>query len=49
MKNLNEIAKLITEKEGNKKILNIGDVKEVLRIIDDCTNNKFYSWIKRRF
>ncbi len=49
MLNMNEIAARITKAEGKKRILNIGDVKEVLKIINDRTAGVFYKWARANF
>lgn len=35
VKNMNDLAKRITLREGKKKVLNIGDVREVLSCVAD--------------
>ena len=46
---LNTLAKQIAEREGLRKQVAIGDIKEVLRVLNDLTGKTFYSWIKKNF
>lgn len=43
---INEFAKLITEFEGKKKQINIGQVLEVCKVINKLTAGAFYKLIK---
>ncbi len=42
---ITDFTRVIAEKEGGKKSLNIGQIAEVLRIANDLTEGKFYSLI----
>ncbi len=44
--NINNFALEITEIEGGKVQVNIAQVKEILRIINDKTNGKFYELLR---
>jgi hypothetical protein len=43
---LNEIAKIVTLKEGLKKSVSIGQVKEILRILNQMTAGKVYKLLR---
>ena len=48
MKNMNQITKVVTEKEVGEIQISIAQVKEVLRILNDLTGGEFYPWIKAK-
>ena len=41
-----EFAKLVTKHEGKKKELDIAQVKEVLRVVNDLTRGILYKIVK---
>jgi hypothetical protein len=43
---INDFAKFITEFEGKKKQVNIGQVLEVLKVINKLTAGAFYKLIR---
>ena len=42
--NMHELAVKVCEIEGGKKQVNIADVKEIMRIIDDLTDGSIKKW-----
>lgn len=40
--NLNDFAKLVTQKEGKKKQVNIAQIKEILKIVNGLVNGILY-------
>ena len=45
--NINDFAKKVTEEEGLKKSISIGQVKEVLKIVNKLLCGKLYSLIRK--
>ena len=46
---MNTIARHITVLEGKKKSINIAQVKEVLKIINNQTDGSFYPFLKNKY
>ena len=44
--NKNDLARIITLMEGKKVSINIAQVKEVLKCLNEFTEGEFYKWIK---
>lgn len=44
---INDFARLVTQKEGKKKQVNIAQVKEILKVVNALTCNKLYRIIRR--
>ena len=43
---INDFAKLITKKEGKLKQVNIAQIKEILKVINELTGGRLYSIIR---
>ena len=46
---MNEIARRVSELEKGKKQVDIAQIKEVLRVINEESGGKFYPWVKANF
>lgn len=44
--NINDFAKKVTKTEGKKKEVNIAQIKEILKIINNLTNGVLYMVIR---
>ena len=42
---INNFAKIVAKKEGKKKEVNIAQIKEILRIVNDLTRGHLYDFI----
>jgi len=46
--NMNNFAKWVCRKEGKKRQVNICQIKEILKIINDCLDGRLYEIIKHK-
>ena len=46
--NMHELAVKVCEIESGKKQVNIADVKEIMRIIDDLTDGAIKKWCNEK-
>ena len=44
--NINQVAKIVTLKEGLKKQVSIAQVREILRIINQMTEGELYKLLR---
>ena len=45
--NINQVAKLVTVKEGLKKSVSIAQVKEILRVVNTVTGGELYKMLRK--
>jgi len=45
--NINEFAAKVAKKEGKKKQIDISQIKEILRCINDLTDKEFYKIVRK--
>jgi hypothetical protein len=45
--NINQVAKIVTLKEGLKKQVSIAQVREILRVINTITGGELYRLLRR--
>ena len=41
------LSEKVAELEGKKKEVNIAQIKEIIRCINDITNKEFYKWVRK--
>ena len=44
---ITDLAKIVSEEEGKKKEVNIAQIKEVLRVVNDILDGEFYKLVRR--
>ena len=45
--NISEFAALVAKKESKKKQVDISQIKEILRVINDITDKEFYKLVRK--
>jgi len=43
---ISTFAMLVAKQEGGKKQVNIAQIKEILKVINELTNGVLYAWVK---
>ena len=46
--NITELAKVVAMNERGKEEVNITQIREILRVINDAFDGEFYKWIRRQ-
>jgi len=44
---ITDLAKIVSEQEGKKKEVNIAQIKEILRVINDILEGELYKLVRR--